>query len=247
LQIVYSQGAITPEEVIHFIHLSGQAHAIYAEIIRRKEVMKKAKELGLSASDEALQKVADDFRRLHGLYSAQETMRFLTKAGLTELQLETFCESGLLAEGLKGRLADEKRVREYFLDNRSQFDIARISIMVVLEKNLADELATQVKEDGLDFHTLARKYSADESSKFAGGYVGWIARRELDPAVVAKVFNASAGDVLGPFEKDGSFQLLLVEEVKRAEFTEDVKEAIKERFFQEWVRQFLKDDIHVHV
>ena len=45
MKIVYSHDTITPEEVVRFLTLTGHSDAIFPEIIKHREVLKKAKEL----------------------------------------------------------------------------------------------------------------------------------------------------------------------------------------------------------
>jgi len=245
LKIVYSHDTITPEEVIKSLTLTGQSEVIFSEIIKNKEVVKKARELQIEVSDGQLQQFADNFRALRGLYSAEEMLNFLNNNDLTEDDFETYCESSLMAIALKEHLADEEKIEHYFVNNRSEFDCARISIIVVKDENLANEIIIQVREDGEDFHGLARKHSLDEATKHSGGYVGLISRQMFPPEVNSKVFSAAAGDLLGPFRKDGLFQLILIEEVVRTRLDENVKEAVKERIFREWLSQFLKGGIKI--
>jgi parvulin-like peptidyl-prolyl isomerase len=103
----------------------------------------------------------------------------------------------------------------------------------------------QIEEGEQDFHDLARKHSADASTKDAGGYVGMVTRHMLPPEISAKVFSATAREVLGPFQEGNAYRLVLVEEMKRAEMDENVKESIKTRIFEDWASQFLKDGIKV--
>jgi hypothetical protein len=245
LEIVYSHDRITPEEVIRFLALTGQGEAIFSEIIKTKEAVKKARDLQMEVSETELQHFADNFRALRGLYSAEEMLAFLENATLTEDDFTTFCESSVLTVALIDRLADEKKIEEYFVHHRSEFDFARISIIVVEEMNLASEIVMQVTEEGENFHTLARKHSRDQVTKHAGGYVGWISREFFPQEVNAKMFSASPGDLIGPLEKDGTFQLILVEEVRRATLDRDVRETIRERIFQEWASNYLKKGIRI--
>lgn len=245
MKIVYSHDTITPEEVVRFLTLTGQSDAIFSEIIKHREVMKRAKELKIEVTEEQLQQFADNFRTLRGLYSAEEMVHFLQNAALTDDDFEAFCESSLLSAALKEHLADEKKIEEQFVNNRSDFDLARISIIVVNDENLANEIILQVTEDGEDFHGLARRYSLDEATRYCGGYAGIISRRMFPPEVNSKIFSASADDLLGPFQKDSLFQLILIEEVIRAGLDEKVKEAIKEKIFREWVYSVLKEGIKI--
>ena len=79
MKITYSNDTITPEEVVRFLSLTGQSQSIYNQIIIHKEVVKKARELGLEVSDDQLQRFADNFRSLKGFDSAQEMLEFLAE------------------------------------------------------------------------------------------------------------------------------------------------------------------------
>ena len=240
---LYEQYGIRPLEVIKHLTLTGKAQPIFAEILQRKVVLGKANELGIVASDEDLQYFTDTFRVTHGLYSAEETLSFLETAGTNQEDFETFCESSVLLTAIKDHLADNKSVREYFINHRSEFDVARISIIVTASEDLANELVMRIIEDEDDFHQLAREYSLDDATKYSGGYVGVVNRRSLSPRLAAKVFNANAGDVLGPFPSDENYQLILVEEVKKTEMNDPVKNAIKEAIFNEWISQHMNNPI----
>jgi parvulin-like peptidyl-prolyl isomerase len=245
MEIKYSHGVITPEEVIRFLSFTNQLHSINIEIIKNKEVLKKAKELQISVSVKELQKCADSYRANHGLFSAERTYDFLNKAGLSEDDLEAFCENSILTAKLTDQLADDMKIEEYFVNNHSDFDLARIHKIVVKEKGLADEILIQIEEEEKDFHTGAREYSIDESTKYGGGYFGFVTRNMLQLDVAAKVFNASANDVLGPFEEEDLYELIKVEEVLKAELNDIVKEKIKKLLFEEWLTQFTKGELIV--
>jgi len=234
-----------PEEIIRLLSPTGQADAVLKNAIKFHEAQKKANEMGLSFTDEELQQFADNFRKLHGLITAEDTYSFLKRYGLTEDDFEQFCERSLLMAHLKDQLSDKQTVEEFFVNNRGDFDEARISVIVVRDKNLADEIVLQVTEEGEDFHALARKHSIDASTKYAGGYVGPIRRRMLSQTTAAKVFNALAGDIIGPFNREGIFQLILVEDIKKAELNDSASEEIKERLFDEWFSQAVKGGFEI--
>lgn len=240
MQILYSHGAIAAEEVIQFLVLSGLSDGIFAEMIKCKEAVKAANELQLVVSDIQLQKRSDAFRVSRGLYDAQDMLTFLKRNGLTQDDFEVFCETSLLTTALADRLADEKRIEHYFVLNRSSFDAARISIILVRERELANEIAIQAREEEGDFHALARKYSLHEPTRYSGGYAGLVSRRDLPTDAASQVFHASAGDVLGPFQSDGLFQVILVEEVVKPTLDGVIRSTIKEKILQEWLSTYLQ-------
>ena len=245
MKIVYRGGEITPDEVVSFLALNGQADIVIADMIMHREAVKKAQELGVDVSDEALQQFADSFRTLRSLYTAEEMIEFLEAAGLGENEFETFCESSLFCMLLKEKLADEKAIEAYFVNHRSQFDYARVSVIVVGDENLAKEIAVQMTEEGADFHALARRHSLDEATKYSGGYRGLLTREMFPPEVSTKVFSASPGELLGPYRRDGMFHLILIEEILRASLSGDVKESIRERIFREWIDTVVREGVTI--
>jgi len=245
MEIIYSGGSTNPAEVVKYLSLTRQIHPVLTEIIKQKEVLKKAEELNLRVTDEKLQELCDNFRKVCGLYTAEETMGFFEKSGLTEDDFESFCEVTVLVAMLKNHLADESKIEEYWVNNRTDLDLARISNILVESEDLANEIILQVTEDDEDFHALARLHSVDEATKFSGGYVGYVSRGMLWPEISAKVFNASAGDLLGPFALEKYLQLILVEELKKGELDEDSREIIKENIFNEWLSQFFQGEIRI--
>jgi peptidylprolyl isomerase len=245
MKIAYARGEIPLEEAVKSLILSGQAGGFAREPIIAAEAVRKADELGLETSDEEMQEFSDEFRRLRDLYSAKDTLDFLSLHGLTEDDFSDFCEATILVGKIKEHLASEDRVREYFIRNRSDFDLAKISIMTVKEESLAGEIILQVAEEGRDFHALARKHSLDANTKSLGGFQGFVPRRRFNPEIAAKVFNAAAGEVLGPYPENGLLRLIYVEELIRAELDDRTRELIAERIFDEWAAPFLAGPVSV--
>jgi parvulin-like peptidyl-prolyl isomerase len=247
LEITYLKGRITQEEVIKFLLLTGQSDPVFLEIIKKKESLKEAKEIGIEITDEELQQYADHYRIARGLYNSDEMTNFLENSGLTEEDFEEFCETSILIGKVKDHLAPMEKVEEYFINNRQKFDRARISIVAVKEEDLANEIKVKVLEEGEDFHKLAREHSLDPETKYSGGYRGSVYRRSFPPDVSAKVFNGSVGDVLGPFKYDQFFKLIFIEELIKPELNIEVQEVIKERIVDEWLSQFQKGGIGIRI
>ena len=76
MPIDYSHGSLSFEEVIKFLSFNGMYHHVYSELIKNKEVAKKAKDLGIAVSDEELQDVADNFRIRLGSHTVEDRNTF---------------------------------------------------------------------------------------------------------------------------------------------------------------------------
>jgi len=247
MKMDYGAGTITPEELVKSLAVTGQLAHLCREAILRKEVRKAAGTAGLSVSDEEVQEFADAFRKMMDLHDAADTVQFLENAGLSEDDFGDYCETCCLADALRDHLATDAKIQEYFLNNRIDFERARVSIIGVEDENLAKELVVQVEEEGEDFHALAREHSLDQRSKYGGGHLGLLPRRALNQEQSAKVFNASPGDVLGPFALEKGFCIVLVEELHKAEMNELIGEAIKQTIFDQWLNDRMKEGVKVKV
>lgn len=245
MEFVYSNDTIDSHDMFKFLGLTGQLLQVCAPFIIFKEVAKKARELKIIATDEDIQQFANTFRRIHGLSTADKAKELFCKVGLTIEDFQVFCEMAVLVDLLKTDLATEAKVQQYYLNHRLEFDSARISIIIVEDDNFANEIITQITECEGDFHTLARDHSLDEDTRYAGGFLGMVTRDELPSGIADRVFNASSNDVLGPFEREDLFWIVLVEEVKKASLDHNIKQAVKERIFNEWTFQFLKGGITI--
>lgn len=245
MKITYARGTIDPEEVVRFLGLIDPSENVLREMIRRKEVANKAKELALEVAPDQLQEFADDFRRSHGLEAAADLLDFLRRAGLSLEDFEAFCKTSVLARLLRDHLADENTIRRYYVNHPLEFDVARISVIFVKAEGLANEIKIRVTEDAEDFHALATRFSRDEETKYGGGHAGKVSRSMLPPEVATRLFQAAPGEVVGPFRVGEDFLLILVEEVIPAELDDQTTDAIKQKIFQQWESEFLLDGIRV--
>jgi parvulin-like peptidyl-prolyl isomerase len=246
VKIVYAQGDLTAENVLKFMFLSGTADTIIRDGIVRQEALREGNKLGIAVSDDMLQSFADEYRIARGLHFSQDMINYLKGRGLSVEDFEHFCEESLMLTQFRERLADGEAIQSYFLNHRSRFDRVRLSIITVEDVNLAQELYMRISEDGEDFHILARQYSVDEYRN-AGGYIGEVRRGSFSPDMEAKVFNAQAGDILGPFLDKKQSHLFLVDEIVKAELNEKITEEIKDLIFHEWAARFYQKGFQITI
>ena len=107
------------------------------------------------------------------------------------------------------------------------------------EKTWRGELLTQIRADGRDFSELARRHLC-HPSRFEGGLLGVVHRRQFPVAVADVLFGASAGDVVGPLATSQGFHLFLVEEHFPAELDEQTVAAIRQELFDSWLDKQLQ-------
>ena len=191
----------------------------------------------ISVSGDELQQGIDDYRRSHGLLQVAAATEWLQRNKMT---LDD------LAESIRDQLIEFKvmenvcrdQVEQHFYENRLSFDSAILSQIVMKEYGAARELMYRI-EEGSDFHTLARRYSIDETTRRSGGYAGEVTRSSMSPVEAAAVFGARADEVVGPIQTIQGLHVIKVEEIKSARLDERLKREISSIVFEEWVDEQL--------
>lgn len=191
---------------------------------------------GVSVSDEELQKASDSFRQARRLHKTADTENWLKKNNMNIEDMEARLERGIGANKLKNKVTEDK-AEKYFAENRLSFDSAKISRIVVEKEGLANELVSQINEEGADFYTLAREHSIENVSNADGGYTGVVNRKAMSPTMESAVFGAKDGDVVGPVKTDVGYYIINVEQIQLGELNDRTKAAINNRLFSSWLME----------
>lgn len=226
---------VSLHEVLYTLKLKGQLQPLLEEAIADRLLAAAAQERGLTITPEEKQKAADLYRRSLGLERADSTQRWLA---LNHLSADDM-EAGLTRALLRQKFIDAipaQRIQQFFDQNRARFDRARLAQIVLPSEGLAQELLLQIKEEGKDFAELARQNSTDGRTKKAGGRLGVVLRRRLLPRVEQAVFQAKAGDIVGPIALGSAFLLIKVEAFLPAQLTPRLAALIRRRLFNAWLR-----------
>src|SRR5262249_19963106 len=112
----------------------------------------------------------------------------------------------------------------------------RASHILVKDKEQADKLVAQIKQNPGQFAELAKKFSQDPGSAEKGGDLGW-----FGPGMMVKPFEDAVfgmkkeGEIAGPVQSDFGFHIIRLTGVKAAK-TRSLDEVRKE-LADEIVRQ----------
>jgi peptidylprolyl isomerase len=84
---------------------------------------------------------------------------------------------------------------------------------------------------------MAREHSIADT-KDEGGFIGKVLRGSLRSDVEAKVFNASAGDLLGPFSSVDrtTYEIFRVNAKRPARLDEDTATEVRRLLREDWLR-----------
>jgi peptidyl-prolyl cis-trans isomerase SurA len=163
---------------------------------------------------------------------------------------------------------DDVRAR-YDATNRRSAAVKRIKLRHILvglperateaqlgdAKRRAADIIEKIRS-GADFARLAAADSADETTKYTGGELGWIERGSIDTEWEVIVFAMSQGEVRGPITGPRGLHVFQVTELERNEQKAfaDVKEQLRNELYRKemdrqtrlWLDE-LREKAHIQV
>jgi parvulin-like peptidyl-prolyl isomerase len=224
------------EDFVRTLKLTGQFEGLIEQLVRDKLTVRAAKKQGIPVSPEEIQERADQFRRVQGLHRAADMNHYLDTLGVSLDEFESFMTDSLYQEKMMEQVCNDKAVEKYFKLNSPKFDSIEVSHIVLDTESKAKEMIAVLTDDPDSFTEMAREHSIVDTRE-QGGVIGKVLRGSLKTDIEAKVFNASAGDLLGPFpSSDKSFyEIFAVNAKYPATLDEDTAAEVRRLLREEWL------------
>jgi foldase protein PrsA len=154
----------------------GLQDQLVAYLVQLSELKQKAKELGITITDSAVQQRLTKLRKQYQLVSDKKYKAALKAQGVTEAQLKQQLYSTILSDRIFKKVtakvkvsdADVKRYYDSHKTSYTQAASRDVRHILVTSKSLATKLEAQLKS-GASFAALAKKYSKDPGSASQGG------------------------------------------------------------------------------
>jgi peptidylprolyl isomerase len=228
--------AIDLAELVRVLKLTGQFEALLEQFVRDRLAVLAARKAGIQVSEAEIQERADQFRRVRGLHRASDTNKYLDALQVGVEDFETFITNSLYQEKMLRKVCSDQAVQGYFKLNSPKFESIEISHIVLDSEAKAREMIAVLRDDPDSFEEMAREHSiADTREK--GGLIGKVLRGSLRSDVEAKVFNAAAGDLLGPFTADRTaFEIFRVNAKHPARLDDDTATEVRRLLSEDWLR-----------
>lgn len=227
---------IEVDDFVRILKLTGQFEGLVEQLVRDKLTVRAAKKKGIPVSPEEIQERADQFRRVQGLHRAADMNHYMDALGVSLDEFEEFITDSLYQEKMMAEVCSDKAVEAYFKLNSPKFDSIEVSHIVMSTEGQAKEMISVLRDDPESFEEMAREHSiADTREK--GGLIGKVLRGSLKTDIEAKVFNASVGDLLGPFPSpDKSFyEIFMVDAKHPATLDEETSAEVRRLLREEWL------------
>jgi parvulin-like peptidyl-prolyl isomerase len=220
--------------------VSGKLQEMLYETAKEVYVADLAAGEGITATPEEVEEgLQAEYASLE-VESEEQFVEALEAAGLTLEDVRAKVSAEIVREKVKEQQTAEQ-VPAYFEEHLDEYTTATLWEIAVTEQSLADELATQLREENADFEALARQHSVIEESAANGGYVGEQAKAALPEEVAAAIFSASPGTLVGPLKVEDKYFLVFVESINEPVLDEETYWTLRDQMFDEWVSAQLEE------
>ncbi len=230
---------------------------VLEDLIKEKLLEERAKEMGVSASDDEIETAVERVKRQYNLATDQEFDAALASSNMTRDDLKRQMRQTIILQKVIGRdvtskleISDDMLRLEYERQKESLYKVpesARVWEIVIrfpASDAAAREKAVERLEEarakvaaGTPFADLAKEYS-EGNAKDRGGDLGTVSKGELLPALDAAVFSNPPQEYPPPALQPRSIHLFRVTERKPAGYrpfadvSEDLKKRIGENLYE---------------
>jgi len=227
---------ITTEDFVKLLKFTGHFETLMEDIVKDKLIVHAARKQGFDITSEDIQERADQLRRVRGLHRAVDMNKYLDSTGLTLDDFEQYVTEMILHEKILKQIVSDEAVEEYYSLNSPKFDSIEVSHIVLDSEGKAREIMAILEDEPDSFEDMAREHSLADTRE-EGGYIGKVLRGALQTEVESKVFNASEGDLLGPFPSgdESCFEIFTVNSKVPSTLSEGTIEEVRRIIKDEWI------------
>ena len=235
---------ITTEDFVKLLKFTGQFETLMEDIVKDKLVVHSARKQGVDVTAEEIQERADQLRRVRGLHRAADMNNYLDSTGLTLDDFEKYVTEMILHEKVLKQIGTDEAVEEYFSLNSPKFDSIEVSHIVLDSEGKAREIMAILEDDPESFEEMAREHSIADTRE-EGGYIGRVLRGALQTEVESKVFNASVGELLGPFPSGDEpyYEIFTVNSKVPSTLNEETADEVRRIIKDEWIAKRAQEHI----
>ncbi|WP_409516237.1 peptidyl-prolyl cis-trans isomerase [Brevundimonas sp.] len=198
-----------------------QDATIWASDVRREAVAQ-----GLIGENEPLDATSELFRRVldevidQKLLAREAERRRLDASPLAQRRLEATRErilGDMLVENVVDGAVSEQAVQTLY---NEQLRLAKTSeeirVRLILTRTKAEaDAVLGILRQGAAFEAVASERSIDEATRFSGGDLGYSTLDVMPQSYAAALRDRPAGSVVGPFQTEGGWAVLRVEDRRK--------------------------------
>jgi hypothetical protein len=199
---------LTLADFLHWLKARGQLVPLVRAALADRVVQEMAQRADLSVTSEELQAAANAWRRRQGLSAVLDTHNWLAERGMSVDEFEAGLESLLLLTKLR-RQVPASAVEARFAAEHAGYERLRLAELCLGREDLAQELASQVREEGRNLDTVAGEQRLQVVR-------GDCYRKDVTGPLAEALASTAVGQLVGPVATPRGFVLVLLEECQPA-------------------------------
>lgn len=227
-------------QVFRYLQANRKLDGFIGDIVRQFVIERELQaQNNFNINSAVVEQAVIDFRLQNQLTDPVQFQEWLANNGLT---YEAFHNQLAMNFRLKKLRDDvtEPRLPEYFIERKVFLDRVVISRIIVQDKELAEELKSQLDE-GASFDQLAKDYSITDD-RIMNGMVGPVSRGTMPDMLRAAVDLAQPGEVVGPLGLDDRWGLFRVEAFLPASLEDaQLKQTLQDELFEHWLAEKMQN------
>lgn len=185
-------------QAVKYLQASGKLGQFIGDILRQYVIEQEiATREDMEITPALTEQTIIDFRLKNQLTDPQQFQEWLKNNGTDYATFHSSVAFGFKLEKLKALVAEAK-LQEYFIERKIFLDRVVLSRIIVDNRELAEELQTQI-EEGARFEQLAKEYSLADD-RIVNGMMGPVSRGTMPDILRAAVDVATPGQIVGPIE-----------------------------------------------
>ncbi len=227
---------ITIGQIFRYLQASRKLDGFIGDIVRQFVIERELQAQSQQpTSSVAIEQAVIDFRLQNQLTDPNQFQQWLSEHGLTYEAFHAQLGMNFRLKKLKEDVAAPK-LQEYFIERKVFLDRIVLSRIIVADKELAEELKSQLQE-GASFEQLARDYSLTDD-RVMNGMVGPVSRGTMPDLLRAAVDLAQAGEVVGPLGMEERWGLFRVESTIPASLDDpQIRQSLEDELFEQWLAE----------
>jgi parvulin-like peptidyl-prolyl isomerase len=226
---------ISTGQVLNYLQATRKLDAFLGDIVRQFVIERELQASQAVPNPALVEQAVVDFRLTNQLTDPAQFQEWLNNNGLTYEAFHNQVAGNFKIRQLKEEITGPK-LPEYFIERKVFLDRVILSRIIVAEKELAEELKTQLQE-GATFEQLAKEYSLTDD-RIMNGMVGPVSRGSMPDLLRAAIDLGQPGDVVGPIGMEERWGLFRIEAVLPAALDDaQVKQSLEDEIFEQWLAE----------
>ncbi len=226
-------------QALKYLESAGKLEEVLWEIMRQHVLVQELQVLDKDEiSANLIEQTVIDFRLKEQLNTSEMFKQWLESEGLDYATFREKIALNLKVKKLKARVT-QPNVQEYFVEQKINLDRVVLSRLGVKDQALAEELQSQIIEDGVRFEQLVQEHSI-EPDWIINGMMGPVSRGEMPDTMRASVDMANPGELIGPLKIRELWYLFRVENVLPAVLDGTMQRKLEDELFEQWLEDKIK-------